>query len=50
MEYFYKFLTIFHKQASCPKKYVLDIKKIPNLTPFLEIFSYFWDNDSVEHV
>ena len=50
--WFHKILkSIFHKQISCSKKYVPKIEnKLPNSTPFSEIFWYFWNNDSVEHM
>ena len=52
MIWFHKILKlIFKMQPSCPRNICTEHwRKLLNLTAFLEIFLYFKNNDSVEHV
>ena len=52
MIWFHKILKlIFQTQPSCPRNICTEHwRKLPNLTAFLEIFSYLKNIDSIEHV
>ena len=52
MIWFHKILKlIFERQPSCPRNVgTKQLRKLPNLTAFLETFSYLKNNACVEHV